>query len=57
VCFLSLIKARENSKNVNPVSEHRLRGWQPEPVMDQVDWLHTSADEQVLSGWCAVVMV
>ena len=26
-------------------------------AMNWVDWLHTSADEQLLSGWRAVVMV
>jgi len=50
-------KTRENSRNVNLVSEHRLCGSQPEPAMDRVDWLRTSAGERVLSGRCAVVMV
>ena len=37
--------------------EHCLRGQQHEPAMDRVDWLCTSADEWVLSGRRAVVMV
>jgi len=39
------------------VSGGRLRGRQPEPVMDRVDWLRTSADEWVLSGRRNVVML
>jgi len=37
--------------------EKHLRGWQIELAMDWVDWLRTSADERVLSGLRAVVMV
>jgi len=34
-----------------------LHGSQLEQAMDQMEWFHTSADEQVLSRWRAVVMV
>jgi len=49
-------KRRENGENVNPISEHRLRGSQLGRAMNLVDRLRTSADERVLSGRRAVVI-
>jgi len=49
-------KRRENGENVNPISEHRLRGSQLGLAMNLVDLLSTSADERTLSGRRAVVI-
>jgi len=49
-------KRRENGENVNPISEHRLRGSQLERAMNLVDRLRTSAHERVLSWRRAVVI-
>ena len=42
--------------NVNPISEHRLRGSRLGRAMNLVDGLRTSADQWVLSGRCTVVI-
>ena len=49
-------KRRENGGNVNPISEHQLRGSRLGRAMNLVDRLRTSADERVLSGRRAVVI-
>jgi len=49
-------KRRENGRNVNPISEHRLCGSQLGLAMNLVDRLRTSAGERVLSGRRAVVI-
>ena len=50
------INTGENGENVNPISEHRLRGSQLGRAMNLVDQLRTSTDERVLSGRRAVVI-
>ena len=50
-------KRRESGRNVNPMSEHWLRGSRLGRAMNLVDRLRTSADERVLSGRLAVVIV
>ena len=50
------VQTRESGRNVNTVSEYCLRGLHPKQAMDLADWLRTSADERVLSGWSAVMM-
>jgi len=55
--YIYVEETRKNGRDVNSVLEHCLRGSQPEQAMDRMDWLRTSADERVLSGQVAVVMV
>jgi len=48
---------QENGKNVNPISEHRLRGSQLGRAMNWMDRPRTSADKRMLSGRHAVGIV
>jgi len=50
------MKRRENGKNVNLISEHRLMSSQLGWAVNWVDRLRTSENERVLSGRRAVVI-
>jgi len=59
VCAVPIAEKRKTAGKwwkCDPISEHRLRSSRHGLTMNLVDWLRTSADEQVLSGRRAVVI-